>query len=76
MSDDAHVYGGPDPKHDEPSPMGGFRGEGTVTGDRSDLRRTTVLGGGQRVEIEEESGVAYAESQGAGRGPKGSSAGS
>lgn len=69
MADDKsiHLYGGSDPTDDTPPTSEGFRGEGAPDGDRPEQRRSEMLSDGRTVEVEEESGIAYAESQGAGQ---------
>jgi hypothetical protein len=68
--DGPHLYGAPDGKDIESPAPEGLRGEEAPTGDRPDLTRRTVLGDGQSVTLEETSGVAFAEANGAGQKPR------
>lgn len=65
MADDqtgTHTYGGADPENRTPPPIEGIRGEGSQQ-DAKEVRQV-LAAGGERVEIEETSGVAVAEASG------------
>lgn len=66
MADDGlRLYGTPDPDMDQTPPSGGMRGEGNATPEgTNDWRHPVALDGGRRVEVEEASGLAFAEATG------------
>jgi len=71
MADDdrARVYGAPDPDDQQPPAEQGLRGEqGAAKPARTDLIHDELLPDGETVEIEEQSGTAFAEVTGAAAG--------
>jgi hypothetical protein len=68
-SDSEHVYGMPDPDNRQPVPEQGFRGEqGAAKPLRTDLAHSVQTPQGTTLELQEQSGVAFAESSGLGEG--------
>lgn len=64
--DQPHIYGSPDPENRAPPPEEGFRGEGypKKPADKDQIR---PVDGAPGVRVQEQSGVAYAEAEGAGK---------
>lgn len=61
-SDHPRIYGAPDPDNRQPTPEQGLRGEqGAAEPMRDDLAHVATLPDGGTIEIEEQSGVAFAE---------------
>jgi len=71
MADDdrARVYGAPDPDNQQPPAKQGLRGEqGAAKPIRTDLIHDERMPDGDTIEIEEQSGTAFAEVTGAADG--------
>lgn len=61
-SDHPHIYGAPDPENRQPPPDQGLRGEqGSPLEGRTDLAHTIETATGAKIEVEEQSGSAFAE---------------
>jgi hypothetical protein len=64
--DEPRVYGAPDPDQQQPPAKQGLRGEqGAAKPLREDLAHDETMPDGRTVEIEEQSGTAFAEVTGA-----------